>query len=151
MQSCSFFFLIDIKHCMPILNRELLGNVGDINAQECLKLTEPKKVVGWYSFRRNTRVMPNTLGEMLIHKALLEVIPGCKPEFFVAAFMTSNIVQSYSTHSYQHIFTRYNQIRDKFEPLKLKIYSLSDKSVNSSSKTSFPLSLRFHKIVGSFQ
>lgn len=143
--------VIYIKHCMP-MNHEVFGSVGDINRNEIHKLGEQKQIVGWYSFRRNTRVFQNTLCEMLIHKTLLDMIPGCKPEFFVAAFMSASIAPTFSTHTYNHLFTRYHPNRERFEPLKLKIYSLSDKTVNSSSTiSSFPLSHRFKTIISSFQ
>lgn len=150
-----FIHLISvITHCLPVTNPEAFGKVGDVNINELQKLIELKQIVGWYSFRRNIRVLSNTLCEMLIHKSLLEKLPDSKPEHFVAAFMSASVAPSLSTHTYNHIFTRYYPNRGRFEPLRLKICSLSDKSTSSSGhsvKNQFPLSSQFTRIINSAQ
>lgn len=112
------------------------------------------KIVGWYSFRRNSRLFPNSLSELLIHQSLLELLPSIKSEYFVACFMSSNTAANMSTHTFNHVFMTFDQSRARFKSLRLKIYTLSDKSVNSNGylmKNPFPTSRSFEKIINYIQ
>lgn len=64
--------------------------------------------------------------------------------------MSSSTVASMSTHMFNHIFMTYDPFKARFESLKLKIYTLSDKCVNSNGylvKNQLPISNAFDKII----
>lgn len=142
----------DLEHCIPIKDSDFFGNMGNVNKQKLQKYVEQfyDKIVGWYSFRRNTRVNCPTLKEIITHKSLIQLLNYIKPEHFVAAFMSASIGAGLSTHTYNHIFMRFHPVRDVFEPLKLKIYTMSDKTVGVNGypvSNTFPASGDFQTII----
>lgn len=134
----------------------MFQNSGDVKTAAFQKYIEQfrNKIIGWYTFRRNTRIVQCTMRETLIHKSLLDAVPSAKPELFVAAFMSASVNGNCSTHTYNHIFMRSHPVSKNFEPLKLKIFTLSDKIVNSSgysTKSSLPTARQFDKILNAVQ
>ncbi|KAK6635108.1 hypothetical protein RUM44_000357 [Polyplax serrata] len=154
--NCEHKTAIYLEHCIPIDDQDIIGNGGNINKSKFQKFTNvlQHKIVGWYSFRRNSCLVPSSLSEMLIHQSLLELLPNVKHQYFVACFMSSNAAANMSTHTFNHIFMTYDRNRARFESLRLKIYTLSDKSVNSNGylvKNPFPTSYSFGKIINCIQ
>ena len=68
--------------------------------------------------------------------------------------MTSTSASNMATHTFNHVFMTYDPYQTKFENLRLKIYTLSDKSVNNNgyvSKSLFPMAKSFNDIVSHMQ
>ncbi|KAL0270256.1 UNVERIFIED_CONTAM: hypothetical protein PYX00_007726 [Menopon gallinae] len=147
---------IYLEHCIPIKDKDFFGNVGNVNVEKLEKYVKQyyDKIVGWYSFRRNIRVNCRTLREVMTHKSLIQSLHHVKPEHFVAAFMSASVGAGLSTHTYNHIFMRFHPERDAFEPLKLKIYTMSDKIVGVNGypvNNTFPASGKFQSIITPIQ
>ncbi|EEB17287.1 conserved hypothetical protein [Pediculus humanus corporis] len=154
--NCEHKTAIYLEHCIPIDDQSFINNVGCINKAKLQNFINVlgNKIVGWYSFRRNSSLAQCSLNELLIHQSLLELLPDVKSQYFVACLMTSTSASNMATHTFNHVFMTYDPYQTKFENLRLKIYTLSDKSVNNNgyvSKSLFPMAESFNDIVSHMQ
>lgn len=112
--------LMPIPHCMSFYN-----GVGKIN-QEKLKSflkDKSKEVIGWFSFRRNSSLVPH-LRDRLLHKELSAAAPHVSPEHFTMCLLNTSTSNGGSTHVFNHKFLRYRH--SKFEALPMQIHNLGE-------------------------
>lgn len=118
--------IISVNSLMPIPSTVAfysgIGKVNHEKLKEFLKEKE-KKVVGWYSFRRNSLLSPH-LREKLLHKELCSSLSHLSSEHFTLCLLNTSVSTPGSTHVFNHKFMRHRH--RMFEPLPVQIHNLGE-------------------------
>jgi len=121
----------DIESCLPFPTDQAMDPGGSLNSDLVnWWLPFQSKIVGWYSFRRNNRSCQCSLKDSVLHRQLLNALKIPRDSFLLGHISLKTITSSSSTHSFTQTFRRLNS-HSVFEPVRFKVYSLSDKLTNS--------------------
>ncbi|KAK7793820.1 hypothetical protein R5R35_014323 [Gryllus longicercus] len=118
--------IISVNSLMPIPScLSFYNGVGKINEEKLKSFLKDKskEVIGWYSFRRNSSLVPH-LRDRLLHKELSAAVPHVSPEHFTMCLLNTSISNGGSTHVFNHKFLRYRH--SKFEALPMQIHNLGE-------------------------
>ncbi|XP_067012609.1 BRISC complex subunit FAM175B [Anabrus simplex] len=118
--------LISINSLMPLPHSVSFYNgIGKVNPEKlkAFMRDKTKEVVGWYSFRRNSSLVPH-LRDRLLHKELSAALPHVSPEHFTMCLLNTAVTNGGSTHIFNHKFMRYRH--SKFETLPMQVHNLGE-------------------------
>lgn len=126
---------VSITAPMPVgLPFTFSNNIGRVDYNKLKKILGhlEKDVVGWYSFRRNSRHIP-LLRETILHQELCQVFTHIPPLCFTFCIITMCTNSTGSTHSYRYTF--YRDTGSGFESVSTPVSNLGQ-ALDSTYKES---------------
>lgn len=132
-------------------------NVGhiieDAISEELNDNEKSEKVIGWFSFRRNTQGQVS-MRERYIHHNLIAKFSYTPSKEFLLAIFTSHMSRDLSSHKFEYCFCRSADREGVFEPVQVQILNLGDTSHSEyrlNCHSAQATSSLFHEVIDSYR
>lgn len=112
-----------------------------------------EKVIGWFSFRRNTQGQVS-MRERFIHHNLIAKLNYTPSKEFLLAIFTSHMSRDLSSHKFDYCFCCSAEREGFFEPVQVQILNLGDTSHSEyrlNCHSAQATSSLFHEVIDSYR